>query len=127
MSPEARNARGILHFGYIVLPIAAGADKFVNVLTDWDKYVAPWFQDLLPFSTSTFMALVGVVEIAAGLIVAFRPRIGAWIVAGWLAVIILNLLALPEYWDVALRDVGLLLGAVALGRLYGSANQTATA
>lgn len=98
-----------------------GADKFAHVLTDWDKYVAPWFQDLLPFSTGTFLALVGVVEIAAGLIVAFRPRIGAWIVAAWLAVIILNLLALPEYWDVALRDVGLLLGAVALGRLYAPA------
>ena len=120
MSPEARSARGILHFGFIVLPIAMGADKFAHVLTDWDKYVAPWFLDLLPFSTGTFLALVGVVEIAAGLIVAFRPRIGAWIVAGWLAVIILNLLALPEYWDVALRDVGLLLGAVALGRLYAA-------
>lgn len=124
MSPEARSARGILHFGYIVLPIAAGADKFANVLTDWEKYLAPWFQDLLPFSASTFMALVGVVEIAAGLIVAFRPRIGALIVAAWLGAIILNLLALPEYWDVALRDVGLLLGALALGRLYGAGPAT---
>lgn len=117
MHPEARTARGILHFGYTVLPIAAGADKFANVLTDWEKYVAPWFADMLPFSAGAFMALVGVVEIAAGLIVGFRPAIGAWIVAAWLAAIVLNLLALPEYWDVALRDVGLLLGAVALARL----------
>jgi hypothetical protein len=117
MSSDARSARGILHLGYVVLPLLAGADKFTNLLTDWEKYVAPWFADLLPFSAGTFMRLVGVVEIAAALIVAFRPRIGAWVVAGWLAAIVLNLLALPEYWDVALRDVGLLLGAVALARL----------
>lgn len=124
MNPDARSARGILHFGYVVLPLAAGVDKFTNLLTDWEKYVAPWFADLLPFSTEVFMRLVGVVEIAAALIVAFRPRIGAWVVAGWLAAIVLNLLALPEYWDVALRDVGLLLGAVALARLSAGRAET---
>jgi len=119
MSTPARDARTLLQVGFTVLPIAAGADKFAHVLTDWGKYVAPWFQDLLPIGTGSFMGLVGVVEIAAGLTVALRPRVGAWIVAGWLGVIVLNLLALPEYWDVAARDVGLLLAAVALARLSG--------
>lgn len=119
MSNPARDARSILRVGFVVLPIAAGLDKFAGVLTDWEKYVAPWFADLLPISTGAFMAVVGVVEIAAGLTVALRPRVGAWIVAGWLGVIVLNLLALPEYWDVAARDVGLLLAAVALARLFG--------
>lgn len=117
MNTPAHDARAILRAGFTVLPIAAGLDKFAHVLTDWERYIAPWFAGLLPVSTTSFMAAVGVVEIAAGLIVAVRPRIGAWVVAGWLGVIILNLLALPEYWDVALRDVGLLLAAVALARL----------
>ena len=124
MNSDARSARGILHFGYVVLPLAAGADKFANLLTDWEKYLAPWFVDLIPFSGGAFMRLLGVVEMAAGLIVAFRPRIGAWVVAGWLGAIVLNLLALPEYWDVALRDVGLLLGAVALARLSAGRETT---
>lgn len=117
MNSRTHSARGILRFGYTVLPIAAGADKFAGVLTDWEKYVAPWAADLLPVSTAAFMAVVGVVEIAAGLTVAVRPRLGAWVVAAWLGVIILNLVGLPEYWDVAARDVGLLLGAVALAFL----------
>lgn len=118
--PATDSARGILRFGYTALPIAAGADKFLNILTDWEKYVAPWMEDLLPLSPDAFMMIIGVVEIAAGILVAVRPRVGAAVVAVWLAGITLSLLTVPEYWDVALRDLGLALGALALFQLSSS-------
>jgi hypothetical protein len=117
MSREGHQAFMILRFGFTVAPIIAGLDKFLHLLTDWDKYLAPFVPNTLGIQAHTFMMLVGVVEIVAGLVVAFAPRFGGYLVAAWLAGIILNLLAVGGYLDVALRDLGLLLGAVALARL----------
>ena len=105
----------LLQFGFVAAPILAGLDKFFNILTDWEQYLAPFIADLV--GASTFMAVVGVIEIVAGIGVAIKPRIFAYVVAGWLVAIILNLLLIPGFYDVALRDLGLALGALALGRL----------
>lgn len=114
-----RDPSGISHsrFGFTVAPIIAGLDKFLRLLTDWDKYLAPFIPNTLGIQPHTFMMAVGVIEIAAGLIVAFSPRVGGWIVAAWLAGIIISLVAVGSYLDIALRDLGLLLGAVSLARL----------
>jgi hypothetical protein len=94
-----------------------GLDKFVGALTDWEQYLAPQVNDLVPGTAHQAMLAVGVVEVLAGLLVAVRPRWGGYVVAAWLAGIIGNLLLLQDYYDIALRDVGLLLGALALARL----------
>jgi uncharacterized membrane protein HdeD (DUF308 family) len=107
----------LLHTIFTLAPIIAGVDKFFHLLVDWDKYVSPLMASLSPLPTHTLMLAVGVIEIAAGLIVFFRPRFGGWLVAAWLWAIILNLLAIPGYFDIALRDLGLSVGAVALARL----------
>ncbi|KAB1140204.1 DoxX family protein [Streptomyces luteolifulvus] len=107
----------ILRTGFAVAPILFGLDKFANLLVDWPAYLAPWINDIVPGSAQTAMYVVGVIEIVAGVAVALAPRFGAWLVAGWLAGIIINLLTIPDYYDIALRDFGLLLGAVALARL----------
>jgi hypothetical protein len=107
----------ILHFGFTVAPILAGLDKFFHLLVNWDQYLAPVVARMLPFSGHTFMLIVGVIEIVAGLLVWFKPRIGAYVVMAWLWGIILDLLLVPGYYDVALRDFGLSLGALALARL----------
>ena len=114
-SPYARQAYLILRFGFIVAPIVAGLDKFVNLLVEWEQYLAPFIGDFI--APSLFMAVVGVVEIVAGIGVALKPRIFAYVVSGWLVAIIINLLLIPGYFDIALRDLGLALGALALGRL----------
>src|SRR5439155_12418268 len=113
----AYQAYQILHIAFTVAPIVAGADKFFHYLVNWDIYLSPTFANLSPFSPHSTMLVVGGVEIVAGLFVAIRPRIGAYIVAVWLLGIIVNLLLIPGYFDVALRDLGLCLGALALGRL----------
>jgi hypothetical protein len=113
----ARQAFQILYFGFIVAPIVAGLDKFAHLLVNWDQYLAPAIAGLLPMSPHTFMLAVGVVEVVAGIIVAVKPSIGGWIVAAWLWGIIINLLLIPGYFDIALRDFGLSLGALALARL----------
>jgi hypothetical protein len=102
---------------FTVAPIAFGLDKFFNVLTDWPKYLAPRIDSIVPGTAHQAMLLVGVIEIAAGVLVALRPEIGGWVVAAWLAGIIVNLLLIPGYYDVALRDFGLFVAAVALARL----------
>jgi hypothetical protein len=107
----------ILHVGFAVLPVIAGVDKFFHVLVNWDQYLAPVVTQYLPVTGHTFMLAVGVVEIVAGLLVAIRPRIGALIVALWLWGIIINLFLVPGFYDIALRDFGLSLGALALARL----------
>jgi hypothetical protein len=107
----------ILYAGYIALPILAGLDKFFHVLVNWDVYLAPLVTDILPVTAATFMRAVGVIEIAAGLLVALFPRIGAYVVTLWLWGIIVNLLLVPSFYDIALRDFGLSLGALALARL----------
>ncbi len=113
----AYQAYWVLRIGFTVAPILFGLDKFADVLVDWTQYLAPWIAGLVPVDATTFMHVVGVVEIVAGLVVAFQPRFGGWLVAAWLAGIIGNLVTYPGFYDVALRDFGLLLGAVALARL----------
>jgi hypothetical protein len=107
----------ILFVGFVALPILAGVDKFFHLLVNWDQYLAPLATEIVPVTPATFMLAVGVIEIAAGLLVAFRPRLGAYVVALWLWGIIVNLLLIPGYYDIALRDFGLSLGALALARL----------
>ena len=117
-SPQAvRQAFRLLRTVFTVAPILFGLDKFAEILTDWDRYLAPGINDLLPGSAHQVMLIVGVVEIVAGLLVAAAPRIGGYVVAAWLAGIIFNLLLIGNYYDVALRDFGLLVGALALARL----------
>jgi hypothetical protein len=111
----------LLRIGFTVLPIVFGLDKFAGVLTDWTQYLAPQIDRLVPGTASQAMLAVGVVEIVAGLVVAVLPRFGGPLVAAWLAGIILNLLLLGSFYDVALRDLGLLFGALALSRLAWAA------
>ena len=107
----------ILRIGFAVAPIVFGADKFANVLVNWEKYLASWVRDISPFTATGTMHLVGVIEIVAGIAVALKPRYGAYIVAAWLGGIIIDLLTYSGYYDVALRDFGLMLGALTLARL----------
>src|SRR5689334_25282858 len=106
----------ILHIAYTIAPVIAGIDKFTHFLVNWDQYLSP-AMPRFGLSVHSFMLGVGVIEVIAGLIVAVAPRIGAWIVGLWLCGIILNLLTIPAYFDIALRDFGLALGAFALARL----------
>jgi uncharacterized membrane protein YphA (DoxX/SURF4 family) len=118
MNP-AYQAYLLLRVGFTAAPILFGIDKFFNWMVDWTNYLAPWVNDIVPGSGQDFMYFVGAVEIAAGILVALAPRIGAYVVAAWLAGIVLNLLTAdpPTYYDIALRDFGLLLAALTLGRL----------
>lgn len=113
----ARQAFLLLRTAFTLAPILFGLDKFTNLMTDWTAYLAPWIDDLVPGTAQQAMYAVGVTEVVAGLLVAIAPRIGGVVVAAWLAGIIVNLLTLGDYYDVALRDVGLLAAAVALSRL----------
>jgi hypothetical protein len=119
VSPE-RQAFLLLRTVFTLAPVLFGLDKFVNVLTDWERYLAPWINDLVPGSAHTAMLAVGVVEVVAGLAVALQPRFGGYLVAAWLLGIIVDLLTLGDYYDVALRDFGLLVAALALARLAAS-------
>jgi uncharacterized membrane protein YphA (DoxX/SURF4 family) len=110
-------AYALLRVGFAVAPILFGLDKFFEVLVDWPTYLAPWVNDIAPGSAQDIMYVVGGVEILAGLAVALKPRYGAYLVAGWLGGIIVNLLSHSGYYDIALRDFGLLIGALALARL----------
>jgi uncharacterized membrane protein YphA (DoxX/SURF4 family) len=107
----------LLRTVFTIAPILFGLDKFFNVMVDWTTYLAPIATDIIPVSPQAFMYAVGVIEILAGILVAWKPRIGSLVVAAWLAGIIINLLLVPGYFDVALRDFGLLVGALALNRL----------
>jgi len=116
-APPAKQAYWILHVAFTLAPLIAGIDKFLHLLVNWDNCLAPWVANLSPVPAHTLMQVVGIVEVVAGLIVAFKPKIGAWIVFAWLWAIIINLLSYPGYYDIALRDFGLSLGALALARL----------
>ena len=113
----AHQAYLILLVAFVVAPIVAGLDKYFNVLTDWTRYLAPIVPSWTGIAATTPMMLVGAIEIVAGLIVAFKPSFGGYLVAFWLWGIIVNLLLIPSFYDIALRDFGLSLGAVALARL----------
>lgn len=116
-SAPSFQAYRLLHLGFVVAPLLAGIDKFTRLLTNWDRYLAPFVAELLPISARLFMQVVGVIEILAAALVLFRPRLGGYVVAAWLGAIIVNLLMTGGYYDIALRDLGLLLGALALARL----------
>lgn len=113
----AHQAFLLLRTVFTIAPIAFGLDKFFGLLTDWEDYLAPWVNDLVPGTAHQAMLAVGVIEIVAGILVALRPAIGGYVVMLWLAGIILNLVTMGEYLDVALRDFGLLVAALALARL----------
>ena len=107
----------LLRVVFALAPILFGLDKFFDVMVDWERYLAPWIDDIVPGSAADAMYAVGVVEIAAGILVALKPRYGAYLVAAWLGGIVVNLLTYSGYYDIALRDFGLLVGALSLGRL----------
>ncbi|WP_233454645.1 hypothetical protein [Hymenobacter negativus] len=125
--PEARPATGPVHtvvrvltFTYGIVPIVAGLDKFTNLLTNWEAYLAPGLVKMLPVPAHSFMMLVGAIEIAAGALVLWRPRLGARVVMAWLTAIALTLLGSGRYLDVAVRDLVIAVGAWALGHLEAS-------
>lgn len=107
----------LLRTVFVIAPIAFGLDKFFDILTEWDSYLAPWINNIVPGNAHQAMLVVGVIEIVAGLAVAIAPRFGALLVAAWLGGIILNLVTMGEFYDVALRDFGLLVSALALAAL----------
>ena len=117
ISSPSYQAYEILHIAYTVAPLVAGIDKFFHFLVDWDMYLSPIVPRMLGITAHSFMLGVGIVEVLAGLLVAAVPRIGGWVVGLWMLGIIVNLLSVPAYFDVALRDFGLALGAFALARL----------
>jgi hypothetical protein len=116
----AHDAFLLLRTVFTVAPILFGLDKFAQVMTDWDKYLAPWINDIVPGDAHDAMMIIGVIEIVAGILVAVAPRIGGYVVALWLVGIIVDLLTLGGYGDVALRDFGLFVAAIALARLAAS-------
>ena len=116
----AHQAFLLLRTVFTVAPILFGLDKFLGLMTNWDKYLAPWINDIVPGSAHQAMLLIGVIEIVAGILVAVRPAIGGYVVAAWLVGIIINLVTLGDYYDVALRDFGLFVAALALARLAAS-------
>ena len=117
MDPRISRIWQILRIAFVAVPIVAGLDKFTNFLTDWTQYLNPVLAGLLPVGAATFMKIVGVIEIVAGLIVLARPRTGAIIVTAWLVAIALGLLASGRYLDVAVRDLMMALGAFTLATL----------
>lgn|SRR5690625_3274950 len=121
-----RRAFVLLRTVFTIAPIVFGIDKFAGVLTDdWERYLAPWINDIVPGSAHDAMLIVGVIEIVAGIVVAVRPRFGGYLVAAWLLGIIVNLLSVGGYADIALRDFGLLVGALALAGLAAAQHNDA--
>lgn len=114
---EVSKIQTLLKFTYGLVPIVAGADKFTNLLTNWEGYLSPFLTSMLPFSGSVFMKIVGVIEIIAGILTLARPRIGGYIVSAWLVLITLSLLVGGNYFDVAVRDIVMAIGAYSLARL----------
>jgi hypothetical protein len=126
-SDPAYQAFLLLRTVFTVAPILFGLDKFADLLVAWPGYLAPWIDRIVPGTAQQAMYAVGVIEVVAGIVVALAPRLGAWLVAAWLACIIANLLTYPGFFDIALRDFGLFVGAVAVGRLatrYAPARHT---
>src|ERR671934_1480112 len=120
-----RDAYKLLYAGFVAAPLIAGIDKFTDKLGNWDRYLSDDVAERLPVQRHTFMQGVGLIEIAAGLLVAAKPKWGGYVVGAWLAGIVANLWTKPEYRDIALRDVGLALSALALGRLATDLSRSA--
>lgn len=117
VSGPAYQAYRILHAGFVVAPIVAGLDKFFNLLVNWEQYLPGFVNNMVGGHGHELMLVAGVVEVIAGLGVLFKPRVFAYVVSAWLLMIVVNLLLIPGYYDIALRDFGLALGALALARL----------
>jgi uncharacterized membrane protein YphA (DoxX/SURF4 family) len=117
ISNPSYQAYQILHLAFVVAPVVAGLDKFFHLLVNWDQYLPPFVNNLLGGYGHELMLAAGVIEIVAGIGVALKPKIFAYVVAAWLMLLVVNLLMIPGYFDVALRDFGLALGALALARL----------
>jgi hypothetical protein len=122
----AYQAFWLLRLGFTAAPILFGLDKFAHVLVNWDRYLAPWIDRMVPGTAHQAMYAVGVIEVVAGLVVLVRPRFGGYLVAAWLAGIIVNLLTYPGFYDIALRDFGLMLGALTLARLATAFSSVST-
>lgn len=119
---QAGKVQQVLKYTYGIVPTVAGLDKFTNLLTNWENYLSKSITNLLPFSATTFMHIVGVIEMVAGLLVFLRPRIGGYVVMGWLIAIALTLIAGGHYFDVAVRDLTMAVGAFCLAKLSGVFN-----
>lgn len=117
MGASSRGAFELLRLAYVAIPVVAGLDKFSSALCDWTKYLSPFVQDVSPVGASTLLYIVGFIEVFAGFLVIAAPRVGALFFAGWLGLVIVNLSLLGDHWDVGLRDLGLMLGALALAQL----------
>ncbi|WP_024768925.1 hypothetical protein [Aquimarina macrocephali] len=120
MDSQIKTVFTLLKYTYGLVPIVAGLDKFTNILTDWSQYISSGFAGILPFEARTFMIIVGVIEIIAGIMVLYRPKIGGYVVMGWLIVIALTLLFGGHYIDVAVRDIVMAIGAFSLVKLADS-------
>jgi hypothetical protein len=117
METQIKQLQTLLKFTYGLVPIVAGADKFTNILTNWEQYLNPGIKQMLPLGEHAFMMIVGVIEIVAGIIVLAKPAIGAWIVSAWLVLIALTLIFSGHYLDVAVRDIVMAIGAFVLAKL----------
>lgn len=120
---QTNSVKKILKYTYGLVPIVAGLDKFTNLLTNWEDYISAPVAEILPFSAGTFMAIVGIIEIAAGVLVLLRPRIGAYVVMAWLIAIALTLVLGGRHFDVAVRDLVMAVGAFVLAKLSGVFNE----
>ncbi|WP_106793651.1 hypothetical protein [Aquimarina sp. Aq78] len=120
MDSQIKTVFNLLKYTYGLVPIVAGLDKFTNILTDWSQYISSGFAGVLPFEARTFMIIVGVIEIIAGIMVLYRPKIGGYVVMGWLIAIALTLLFSGHYIDVAVRDIVMAIGAFSLVKLANS-------
>jgi len=117
METKVKQLQTLLKFTYGLVPIVAGADKFTNILTNWGQYLNPGLAKILPLGEHTFMMIVGVIEIVAGIIVLAKPQIGAWVVSAWLVLIAFTLIFSGHYLDVAVRDIVMAIGAFVLAKL----------
>ncbi|MDX1542954.1 MAG: hypothetical protein R3214_03335 [Christiangramia sp.] len=118
MDSNVQLVKNVLKYSFGLVPIVAGLDKFANILTNWSQYISDGFAEILPFEPSTFMMIVGVIEILAGILVLTHTKIGAYVVSAWLAVIALSLIFSWSYIDVAVRDLVMAISAFCLARLY---------
>ncbi|WP_299278602.1 hypothetical protein [uncultured Psychroserpens sp.] len=117
MNSNVDLVKTVLKYTFGLVPIIAGLDKFVNILTDWSQYISSGFSELIPLEAGTFMMIVGIIEIIAGILVFLKPKIGALVVMGWLIVIALTLVFSGHYIDVAVRDLVMAVGAFSLAKL----------
>ena len=124
METQIKQLQTLLKFTYGLVPIVAGADKFTNILANWEQYLNPGIKQMLPFGEHAFMMIVGVIEIVAGIIVLAKPAVGAWIVSAWLVLIALTLIFSGHYLDVAVRDIVMAIGAFVLAKLSAVTNKS---